>query len=100
VLSRRRLLKSRANVSATFSEAQPKHLTNVTARPRIHRTVERYGIWVHRAPVQLNLTGSPSAAAVTTSKFLRSDICSLNFGPLRYVLVSLEFHHWHHSSER
>lgn len=23
----------------------------------------------------------------------------LNYGPLRYVLVSPEFHHWHHSSE-
>ncbi|MBR1205529.1 MULTISPECIES: sterol desaturase family protein [unclassified Bradyrhizobium] len=24
----------------------------------------------------------------------------LNYGPLRYVLVSPEFHHWHHSSEK
>src|SRR5436305_3598667 len=23
----------------------------------------------------------------------------LNYGPLRYILVSPEFHHWHHSSE-
>jgi sterol desaturase/sphingolipid hydroxylase (fatty acid hydroxylase superfamily) len=23
----------------------------------------------------------------------------LNYGPLRYVPVSPEFHHWHHSSE-
>ncbi|MGX1362286.1 sterol desaturase family protein [Bradyrhizobium elkanii] len=24
----------------------------------------------------------------------------LNYGPLRYILVSPEFHHWHHSSEK
>jgi sterol desaturase/sphingolipid hydroxylase (fatty acid hydroxylase superfamily) len=32
--------------------------------------------------------------------FLSHANVRINFGPLRYVLVSPEFHHWHHSSER
>jgi len=32
--------------------------------------------------------------------FLAHANVRINFGPLRYLVVSPEFHHWHHSSER
>ncbi len=53
--------------------------------------------------VVLNVT--PAASAVFVAVFawqswLAHANVRLSFGPLRWVLVSPEFHHWHHAAER
>ncbi len=53
--------------------------------------------------VVLNIT--PAAGAVFVAVFawqswLAHANVRLSFGPLRWVLVSPEFHHWHHAAER
>jgi sterol desaturase/sphingolipid hydroxylase (fatty acid hydroxylase superfamily) len=53
----------------------------------------------------LALGFSPAAIAVYTTVYMWQSYLAhanvrLSYGPLRWILVSLEFHHWHHAEER